>query len=216
MKLSSGKFVAAWSMSATSNASLSSGQIVGPLWTWMFLTPSSWHGQVALGHRVGQAPPAGVPPPLCGVELDALDAVRRDLLLELGQAPVAVSRVPRAVEDEPVRVLVLQLRVAGGGVEPVDVEVRQVGRLEDADIDVTVDEHVLDHRFLVVLLVLLPWPDVLRGRQTRVVVVETRDEPLAVLVLLVLRASVPPVDVPVDHEVFVASGAAIHGCLRGG
>ena len=43
MKLSSGKLVAAWSTSLTSKASLSSGQIVGPLWTWMFLIPSSWH-----------------------------------------------------------------------------------------------------------------------------------------------------------------------------
>ena len=41
MKLSSGKLVAAWSTSVTSKASLSSGQIVGPLWTWMFLIPSS-------------------------------------------------------------------------------------------------------------------------------------------------------------------------------
>ena len=43
MKFSAGKSVAAWSTSATSNASLSSGQIVGPLCTWMFLIPSSWH-----------------------------------------------------------------------------------------------------------------------------------------------------------------------------
>ena len=42
MKFSSGKSVAAWSTSETSNASLSSGQMVGPLWTWMFLIPSSW------------------------------------------------------------------------------------------------------------------------------------------------------------------------------
>ena len=35
--------VATWSTSATSNASLSSGQIVGPLWTWMFVMPSSTH-----------------------------------------------------------------------------------------------------------------------------------------------------------------------------
>ena len=39
MKLSSWKSVAAWSTSETSKASLSSGQIVGPLCTWMFLMP---------------------------------------------------------------------------------------------------------------------------------------------------------------------------------
>ena len=42
MKFRPWKSVAAWSTSETSNASLSSGQIVGPLWTWMFLMPSSW------------------------------------------------------------------------------------------------------------------------------------------------------------------------------
>ena len=43
MKFSSGKSVATWSTSETSKASLSNGQIVGPLWTWMFLIPSAWH-----------------------------------------------------------------------------------------------------------------------------------------------------------------------------
>ena len=43
MKFSSGLLVAATSMSFMSNASLSSGQIVGPLWAWTFLIPSSLH-----------------------------------------------------------------------------------------------------------------------------------------------------------------------------
>src|ERR687897_2102017 len=43
MKLRSGNSDAASSTSATSNASLFKGQMVGPLWTWMFLTPSSTH-----------------------------------------------------------------------------------------------------------------------------------------------------------------------------
>ena len=40
-KVRSVKSVAALSTSATSNASRSSGRIVGPLWTWMFVIPSS-------------------------------------------------------------------------------------------------------------------------------------------------------------------------------
>ncbi len=43
MKFRSGWLVAAMSTSLTSKESLSSGQIVGPLWTWMFLMPSSSH-----------------------------------------------------------------------------------------------------------------------------------------------------------------------------
>ena len=41
MKFRSVKSEATWSMSATSKASRSSGRIVGPLWTWMFVIPSS-------------------------------------------------------------------------------------------------------------------------------------------------------------------------------
>ena len=40
-KLRPWKSVATASTSATSNASRSSGMIVGPLWMWMFVTPSS-------------------------------------------------------------------------------------------------------------------------------------------------------------------------------
>ena len=43
MKFNPWNDVAAVSTSRTSKASLSSGQIVGPLCTWMFLIPSSWH-----------------------------------------------------------------------------------------------------------------------------------------------------------------------------
>ena len=43
MKFRSWWSVAAASMSTGLKASLSSGQIVGPLWAWMFLMPSSWH-----------------------------------------------------------------------------------------------------------------------------------------------------------------------------
>ena len=43
MKLRSVKSVATWSTSATSKASRSSGRIVGPLWTWMLVMPSSRH-----------------------------------------------------------------------------------------------------------------------------------------------------------------------------
>src|SRR5262249_24075001 len=72
-------------------------------------------------------------------------------------------------------------------------------------------EEVVEHRVLVVELVLLARSDVLLGREARVVVVEAGDEALPVLVLLVRRAPVPPVEVPVDDEVLVARVTAVHG-----
>src|SRR6185295_9827365 len=133
-----------------------------------------------------------------------------DLLLELGEPPLPVARVPGAVEDEAVRVALLELRVPGRRVEALLEEVQEVRRLEDRDVDVALDEEVLEQVLLAVLLVLLPRPDVLGRREPGVVVVEAGDPALAVVVLLVLRAAVPPVDVPVDDEVLVARRAAVH------
>jgi hypothetical protein len=91
-----------------------------------------------------------------------------------------------------------------GGVEALLVEVAQVGRLEDRDVHRARLEEVVHEVVLAVALELLQRPHVLLGTEVAVVVVEAVDEPLAVLVGLVLRTGVPEVDVAVDHEVAVA------------
>src|SRR2546427_132050 len=88
--------------------------------------------------------------------------------------PVAGLEGP--VEDEPVRVPVLEHGVLLGGVEAVVVEVEEVGRLEDGLVDVALLEEVADHGGLVVLLVLGLRPDPLRRAQVLVVGVEAVDE----------------------------------------
>ena len=123
MKLSSGKSVAAWSTSATSKASLSSGQIVGPLCTWMFLMPELLALlQVPVGLRVGQLPAARALVPLGGVELDALGArTSRRCAASCFRPGVALAGVPAGVDDELARVLLGQRAVLLGGVEAVRV-----------------------------------------------------------------------------------------------
>ena len=164
MKFRSGKSVAQWSTSETSNASLSSGQIVGPLCTWMFLIPSSWaasRNRYAAGSLQLVAARAVVP--LGGVELDALGPVALDVLpASCLQALVAVAGIEPGVGDELAGVLRAQRRVALGGVEALLVPLLQVGRLEDRHVDVPVLEDVLHQVVLGVLLEVLDAPVRLR------------------------------------------------------
>ena len=138
MKFRSGKSVAAWSTSATSKASLSSGQIVGPLWTWMFLIAELLALlQVPVRLGVLERPAARAVPPLGGVELDALasPSARRSRL-ELLQ-PASPSRGShRVLSDELAGVLLGQRAVPLGRVEARPVPLLQVGRLEDRHVDV--------------------------------------------------------------------------------
>src|SRR5215813_13496829 len=105
----------------------------------------------------------------------------------------------------------LQQAVLLCGVEPVLVEVLEVGRLEDSHVDVPVDEDILHHSFGAVLLEHGGVPDVLSRTQVPVVVVETPDEPGSVLVELILRAGIPQVHVPVDDEQLLAPISLEHG-----
>jgi hypothetical protein len=99
-KLSSGKLVAAWSTSATSKASLSSGQIVGPLWMWMLPQARlalAWI-PAAVDHQL-----AGVPVEQRRVLLDVVEPVGVPLpqvrRLEDRAVDVALA------EDVPIEVL---------------------------------------------------------------------------------------------------------------
>src|SRR5262249_6273995 len=101
--------------------------------------------QETVGPPIGELPTPGIFLPLSGVELDAPDSEAMDQRLEVLQACFAVPRVPGTVEDEPVGMLILEDAVLLGGVEPVLVEVLQVGGLKDAHVDVSVDEDILHH-----------------------------------------------------------------------
>src|SRR5215213_916790 len=130
MKLRSGKSVAAWSTSETSNASLSSGQIVGPLWTWTLMR-SSRHLSKYRYASGSVSPTAGVAVPLGRVELEALGAPAGDVLGQLLEPGVAVAGVEPGVDDELAGVLLGQRPVPLGGVEPLRVPLLEVRRLED-------------------------------------------------------------------------------------
>src|ERR671911_625831 len=81
----------------------------------------------------------------------------------------------------------------------------QVRRLEDADVDVALLEHVLDEVLLGVLLELLKRPVRLR-RPEALIGMEALDPPLRVLLLAlhpVRRTRVPEMDVTIDNEVLL-------------
>ena len=177
-------------MSETSKASLSSGQIVGPLWTWMFLMPSSTHlsrNGTRLG--VGQLPAARAVVPLGRVELDALDAVLGVVGLELAQPGLALTRVPAAVDDQLAGEPVQHRGVLLDVVEALRVPLLQVRRLEDRHVDVALAEDVLLEVLDRVLLEVLERPVRLGGPEA-LVRVEALDPALGVL--LVRPASSSP------------------------
>src|SRR5215216_1482529 len=155
------------------------------------------------GRVISELPAPGVPSPLGRIELDALEVVLVYQLLELLESLHALARVEGAVEDELVRVLLLQHRVLLSGVEAVGEEFGQVRRLEDRNVHVARFEEVVYHVLFGVLVVLLLRPDPFFGAQVLVVVVEAIDEALAVLVA-VLGAGIPVVDVPIHHEILLA------------
>ena len=207
MKFSSGKSVAAWSTSETSKASLSSGQMVGPLWTWMFLMPSSWlfsRNRYASGSFSVQ--PRDPSRHSAVYSLTPLWPYSRHVLLELLDAGVAVPRVPASVDDELVGMLRGQRAVLLGGVEARGVPLREVGRLEDGLVDVPVLEHVLHQVLFRGLVEVLEGP-VRLGRAQALIGVEALDPAFGVLLSPwhpVLRTGVPVVHVAVDDEVLVA------------
>src|SRR5215216_2175215 len=158
---------------------------------------------VPCGRVIRELPAPGVPLPLGRIELDALEVVLVYQLLELLESLHALARVEGAVEDELVRVLLLQNRVLLSGVKAVGEEFGQVRRLEDRNVHVARLEEVVHHVLFRVLVVLLLRPDPFFGAQVLVVVVEAVDESLAVLVA-VLGAGIPVVDMPIHHEILLA------------
>src|SRR5215216_990097 len=155
------------------------------------------------GRGIRELPAPGVSLPLGRIELDALEVILVYQLLELLEALHTLARVEGAIEDELVRVLLLQNRVLLSGVEAVGEEFGQVGRLEDRNVHVARLEEVVHHVLFGVLVVLLLRPDPFLGAQVLVVVVEAVDESLPVLVA-VLGAGIPVVDVPIHHEILLA------------
>src|SRR5262249_12351041 len=167
--------------------------------------------QKTVGPRIGELPSPGISLPLGGVELDAPDSEAMDQRLEVLQARFAVPRVPGTVEDQPVGMLLLETAVLLGGVEPVLVEVLQVGGLKDAHVDISVDEDILHHPVSAVLLEQRLIPHIVGRAKVPMVVVEAADEPGAVLVGLVVGAGIPQVHMPVDDEDLLASARLEHG-----
>ena len=142
--------------------------------------------------------------PLGRVELDALEAEPLDVGAQLVEALLPVAGVEVVVVRQPGRVGLRELRGLLGLPEAIDVELAEVGRLEDRVVDVAVVEEVLLEALAALVEVVLVAPHLGLGAEVAVVVVEAVDELLAVDVALVLGAGVPQRDVRVDDEVVLA------------
>ena len=108
---------------------------------------------------IGELPAARAVVPLGRVELHALEAVLRVVLLELREPGLAVARVPAAVDDQPAGVLRGQrARCCSVVLKPSVYHSFRYVDWNIADVDVALLEDVLDEVLLGVLLELLERP----------------------------------------------------------
>ena len=105
----------------------------------------------------------GIALPLGSIELDTGDLVFLDLLVEILEAFVAITRVKRTVQDEAIWMALLHRVVALGRIEAVLVEITEEGRLQNGHIVVASHEQIVVHRLCVVLLELFLGPDLILG-----------------------------------------------------
>jgi len=168
--------------------------------------------QVLVGPRVGQLIAAALALPLGRVELHTLKLILLGHLVQRVEAGLLVARIERAVQDETVGMRLLDDGILLDRVEPSVVEVGQVRRLQDGDVVGPVHEQVLVHLLGAVLVELLLRPNLVLGAERGVVAVETVDELLAVNVLLVRRAGVPIMHMPIDDENIFAVFGLIQVC----
>src|SRR6266446_9324414 len=68
--------------------------------------------EIFVGRLVGQLVPFGFTAPFRGVELDALELVLLRQRMQILQTFGTISRIEGAVENEPVRMALLQCRIA--------------------------------------------------------------------------------------------------------
>src|SRR5664279_6161138 len=102
--------------------------------------------------------------------------------------------------------LLRQCTIALGGIKALRVPLRQVGRLKDRHIDVSVLENILQQILLEVLLEVLDRPVRLRRTQS-LIGVETLDPALCVVLAAlhpVFRTGVPVVHVAIDDEILLS------------
>jgi hypothetical protein len=74
-------------------------------------------------------------------------------------------------------------------------------------------EEIVVHGLRIIFFKLLLWPQPFLPAEIRMVGVKAIDELLAVYILLVLRAAVPEMRVPVDHEDLFAVFGFKHGIV---
>src|SRR3984957_16941086 len=164
-----------------------------------------------VGVLVGQFVALGVALPFRGVELDSLDMILLAIRVQRFQTLGAIARIEGAVENETIGMTLLHRGVAFSGVEAVLVEISEIGRLQYRHVVVSMHEQVVMHRLGVVFREFIQRPFLGRGTQIGMIGIEAFDELLAVNILLVGRAAVPKMRVPVDDEYLFTVRSPVHG-----
>src|SRR5580704_10307667 len=164
-----------------------------------------------VGILVGQFVALGIAFPFRGVELHSLDMILLAIRVQRLQALGAVARIEGAVENETIGMTLLHRGVAFSGVEAVLVEISEIGRLQYRHVVVSMDEQVVMHRLGVVFRKFIQSQFLGRRTQIGMVGIEEFDELLAVNILLVGRAAVPKVRMPVDDEYLFTVRSPVHG-----
>src|SRR5258707_12942891 len=111
--------------------------------------------QVAIGFGIGELIALGVTAPFGRIEFDTLDVPFAFHATQVLQPFVPVAGIPGPIEDEAVGISLLQHAILLNRVEAVDVEILQIGGLEDRKVDIAFDKLIVDYVLWGVLLVLL-------------------------------------------------------------
>src|SRR4029450_8137174 len=112
----------------------------------------------SVGPGVVQPPAFRALPPFGGVELKPRNRVLLDHVTELLQPGLFRPGVEGTVEDKTVWVLLLERVILLVRVKPVFVKLIEISRVEDAHVDVPLDEEIVNQRGLAILTELFIGP----------------------------------------------------------
>src|SRR5262252_5241079 len=156
--------------------------------------------KIFVGPGIVQPPAFRALPPFGGVELEPRNRILLDHVAERLQPGLFRPRVKGAVEEKTIWVLLLERVVLVVGVKPVCVKLIEIGRVENANVDIPLDEEIVNQRGLAILTELFIGPFRVRRAQATMVRIEAVNPVFAMGGNLVRRTGVPQMHVAIDHK----------------
>src|ERR1700730_5951605 len=128
--------------------------------------------------------------PLCRIKFDPPPTKLLRVLLKLFQPGRFISRIPKAVRNHSVRMLLSERLISFQVGKAVVIKVSQVLRIENRKINITIFEYILLEIFIGILLIFLVRPDVFLWAEL-MIIVEAFDKLFAVSIFDVFVAAIP-------------------------